>query len=114
MGELNLADLAAQIREFTRAPDWDQFHSPKNLSMALAAETGELLDIFRWLTEAESRDLPFRELEAAADELVDVLWFVVRLFDVLGIDPEEAWGRKVEANALRYDADEVRGSAEKR
>ena len=112
-GDLNLAELADRIRAFTEARDWEQFHSPKNLSMALAAEAGELLDVFRWLTEAESRELSADQLQAAADELVDVLWFVVRMLDVLDIDVEAAWRRKVAGNEVRYGIDEVRGSATK-
>jgi NTP pyrophosphatase (non-canonical NTP hydrolase) len=82
--------------------------------MALASEAGELLDIFRWLSEAQSVDLTPEQLEATADELVDVLWFLVRIVDVLDIDIGKAFERKLQQNNRRYGAEQARGSAKKR
>jgi dCTP diphosphatase len=109
-----LEQLAARLAEFARERDWDQFHSPKNLAMALAGEVGEVIEHFQWLTEAQSLDLPLEVRDAVALELADVLLYLVRLADRLGIDLTAAALRKIELNATRYPADEVRGSARKR
>jgi len=113
---LDLAAVAEFLRGFAAERDWDQFHTPKNLAMALAGEAGELLEIFQWLTPEESASVagdPARR-RAVEDELADVLQYVVRMADVLGIDLTEAVWRKLRENAERYPAGEVRGSAEKR
>jgi dCTP diphosphatase len=104
-----LETLALRLAEFARERDWDQFHSPKNLAMALAGEVGEVLEHFQWLTESQSRDLPAQVREAVALELADVLLYLVRLADQVGVDLAGAALRKIELNALKYPADEVRG-----
>jgi len=106
-----LEQLAARLAEFARERDWDQFHSPKNLAMALAGEVGEVLEHFQWLTESQSRDLPAQVREAVALELADVLLYLVRLADQVGVDLAAAALRKIELNAAKYPADEVRGSS---
>ena len=106
-----LETLAVKLAEFARERDWDQFHSPKNLAMALAGEVGEVLEHFQWLTESQSRDLPPHVREAVALELADVLLYLVRLADKLGVDLSAAALRKIELNAAKYPADEVRGSS---
>jgi NTP pyrophosphatase (non-canonical NTP hydrolase) len=108
-----LDELAARLAEFARERDWDQFHSPKNLAMALAGEAGELLEHFQWLTEAQSRELTAETRDAVALELADVLLYLVRLADQLGIDLDAAARRKIELNAQKYPADAFRGSARK-
>lgn len=108
-----LDDLRDQLRAFAAARDWDQFHSPKNLAMALSAEAGELLAIFQWLTEAQSRSLSPEAQAAASDEIADVLLYLIRLSDKLGIDPVAAANRKIVANAAKYPADKARGSSRK-
>ena len=108
-----LESLREQLREFAAARDWDQFHSPKNLAMALSAEAGELLEIFQWLTEEQSRSLASRAQAAASDEIADVLLYLIRLSDQLGIDPIAAANRKLVANAGKYPADKARGSSKK-
>jgi NTP pyrophosphatase (non-canonical NTP hydrolase) len=108
-----LDNLRDQLRAFAAARDWDQFHSPKNLAMALSAEAGELLEIFQWLTEAQSRDLSPEAHAAAGDEIADVLLYLIRLSDRLGIDPVAAANRKIVANAAKYPADKSRGSSKK-
>jgi dCTP diphosphatase len=105
--------LREQLREFAAARDWGRFHSPKNLAMALSAEAGELLEIFQWLTEEESRALAPDAHAAASDEVADVLLYLIRLGDQLGIDPVAAARRKLVANAERYPADKARGNSKK-
>ena len=111
MSELD--KLREQLREFAAARDWEQFHSPKNLAMALAVETAELLEVFQWLTEEQSRSLEPDAHAAASDEVADVLLYLIRLCDVLGVDPVDAANRKLLANAGRYPADKARGSSKK-
>ena len=108
-----LAELAARLARFAAERDWEPFHSPKNLSMALAGEVGELLEHFQWLTEAQSRELPPATREAVALEMADVLLYLVRLADRLDIDLAAAAARKIELNAVKYPAAEFRGSARK-
>ena len=108
-----LESLRQQLREFAAAREWEQFHSPKNLAMAWSVEAGELLEIFQWITEAQSRSLPPQALAAASDEIADVLLYVMRLSDQLGIDPVEAARRKLVANALKYPVDKARGNSRK-
>ena len=108
-----LESLRDQLREFAAARDWDQFHSPKNLAMALSAEAGELLEVFQWLTEAQSRGLTPEARSAASEEIADVLLYLIRLGDQLGIDPVAAAQRKLVANARKYPADKARGSNKK-
>ena len=105
--------LREQLRAFAEARDWEKFHSPKNLAMALAAEAGELLEVFQWMTEPQSRDLPPDARARASEEIADVLLYLVRLADTLGIDPIDAANRKIVTNAARYPADKARGSSRK-
>jgi NTP pyrophosphatase (non-canonical NTP hydrolase) len=108
-----LESLREQLRDFAAARDWDQFHSPKNLAMALSVEAGELLETFQWLTEEQSRSLAPEALAAASDEVADVLLYLIRLSDQLGIDPIAAANRKLLANAKKYPADKARGNSKK-
>ncbi|HEX6573156.1 MAG TPA: nucleotide pyrophosphohydrolase [Steroidobacteraceae bacterium] len=112
-GTPTLETLAARLAEFARERDWDRFHSPKNLAMALAGEAGELLEHFQWLTEAESRALPAEVNDAVALEMADVLLYLVRLADTLGVDLAAAAARKITLNAEKYPVDRFRGSARK-
>jgi NTP pyrophosphatase (non-canonical NTP hydrolase) len=108
-----LEELRQRLRDFATARDWEQFHSPKNLAMALVAEAGELVEHFQWLTEAESRALPETVRAEVARELADVLLYLVMLADKLEVDLGDAARRKIELNESRYPADAVRGSAKK-
>ncbi|MEO8507029.1 MAG: nucleotide pyrophosphohydrolase, partial [Betaproteobacteria bacterium] len=108
-----LESLREELRAFAAARDWGQFHSPKNLAMALAAEAGELLEVFQWLTEAQSRSLPAAAQAAAGEEVADVLLYLIRLCDELGIDPFEHAQRKLLANAEKYPVDKARGTSRK-
>lgn len=113
MSKLRFEDLSPRLAEFAAARDWEQFHSPKNLAMALAAESGELLEHFQWLTEAESAELPPEGLASAALELADVQLYLVRLADRLGVDLVAAAHRKIDLNAGKYPVDKARGHARK-
>ena len=108
-----IENLREKLRDFAVARDWDQFHSPKNLAMALAGEAGELLETFQWLTEEQSRRPSPETLAAASEEIADVLLYLVRLSDKLGIDPIAAANAKLLANAEKYPADKARGNAKK-
>jgi NTP pyrophosphatase (non-canonical NTP hydrolase) len=110
-----LSGLTAAVRAFAEAREWQQFHTPKNLVMALAGEVGELLAEFQWLTPDESAAV-MDETEAGPKvraELGDVMIYLVRLADVLGIDLVAAASDKLADSDRRYPADRVRGSAAK-
>ncbi|MGH9039574.1 MAG: nucleotide pyrophosphohydrolase [Acidimicrobiia bacterium] len=115
MGDDGLSALQVRIRQFADERDWGQFHTPKNLSMALAGEVGELIEHFQWLTPEESAEVMADPARAGAigDELADVLIYLVRLADVLGVDLLAAADRKLAENAERYPVEEARGSAAK-
>ena len=100
----SLDDLRQQLRAFAAARDWQQFHSPKNLAMALSVEAAELLEHFQWLTEDQSRQLPPDQRTAVAHELADVLLYLVQVADSLDIDLLRAARDKLELNALKYPA----------
>lgn len=112
---MGLAELREALRKFADERDWEQFHSPKNLSMALASEAGELLELFQWLTEEESRALATStsQLTRAREELADILIYLVRLADQLGVDLERAAVDKLRANADKYPVTKARGKATK-
>jgi dCTP diphosphatase len=107
------AKLVQRLRAFATARDWDQFHSPKNLAMALTSEAGELAAEFQWLTEAESRSPTPEQLARIRSECADVLIYLVRLADKLNIDLIAAAHEKIDENERKYPADKVRGSAKK-
>ncbi|HYC37055.1 MAG TPA: nucleotide pyrophosphohydrolase [Usitatibacter sp.] len=109
----DLANLRDQLRQFAAAREWDQFHSPKNLSMALAAEAAEVLEHFQWLTEAQSASLDPKVRAEVTEEIADVLLYLVRLADKLGIDPVEAARAKMVVNEKKYPAEKARGNARK-
>lgn len=108
-----MKDLRQKLREFAKARDWDQFHSPKNLAMALSVEVAELVEHFQWLTQEQSYVADPEKREAIREEIGDILIYLVRLADKLGIDPLEAARDKVAVNERKYPADAVRGSAKK-
>jgi NTP pyrophosphatase (non-canonical NTP hydrolase) len=109
----DLRELKERLRIFVAERDWEQFHSPKNLSMALSVEASELVELFQWLTEQQSA-APDEKLRCrAAEELADVLWFLVRIADVLDIDLLEAAEAKFGKNAQKYPVERVRGQSRK-
>lgn len=109
----DLGALRARLQTFAEERDWERFHSPKNLSMALIKEAAELLEHFQWLSEQQSRQLDERTLGEVSLEMADVLIYLVRLADVLQVDLLAAADRKLVINAQKYPAERVRGSAKK-
>jgi NTP pyrophosphatase (non-canonical NTP hydrolase) len=109
----SLEILRARLAQFAAERDWEQFHNPKNLAMALVAEAGELVEHFQWLTFEEARNLPPDTREEVALEAADVLLYLVRLCDRLGIDLADAAQRKLAINARKYPVQASRGKATK-
>lgn len=110
---MDLSQLADRLRRFTAERDWEQFHSPKNLAMALSVEAGELLELFQWLTEEQSAELTPEVRAQVAEEIADVQIYLVRLADRLGVDIQAAVDAKLRSNEARYPADRVKGSSRK-
>lgn len=108
-----LESLANELERFAEDRDWQQFHTPKNLAMALTAEAGELLEIFQWLTPEQSQSLEKKKQEDLADELGDILIYLVRLASVTGIDLLQAAREKLEKNKQKYPATQVKGDPRK-
>lgn len=106
-----LEELTVRLRGFARARDWEQFHTPKNLVMALAGEVGELVAEFQWLADSEGLD--GEAMARVRAELGDVTGYLVRLADVLGVDLVEAANAKLDESERRYDPELYRGSARK-
>ncbi|MFZ5557161.1 MAG: nucleotide pyrophosphohydrolase [Pseudomonadota bacterium] len=109
----SLQELRTRLRAFAAERDWDQFHNPKNLAMALAGEAGELLEHFQWLTLEQSASLPPEVLAEVELEIADVLLFLVRLADKLGVDPAAAAEKKLALNARKYPVEKSRGRSTK-
>jgi dCTP diphosphatase len=109
MPQDSLAQLTARLRAFSAAREWEQFHSPKNLAMAVAGETGELVAEFQWLTEAQSHAPESDRLQRIKDEAADVLIYLARLADGLQFDLVDAANAKMDRNETRFPASEVRG-----
>jgi dCTP diphosphatase len=109
----NLESLRRRLAAFAAERDWEQFHNPKNLAMAVSAEAGELLEHFQWLTLEQAANLPPEARAEVALEAADVLLFLVRLCDRLDIDLAAAAGKKLALNAKKYPVDKSRGKATK-
>ena len=112
MGQ-DIESLQAALRLFAQERHWEQFHSPKNLASALSVEAAELLEHFQWLTEEQSRSLPDEKRIDVAEEVADVLLYLLQLSDKLGIDPMDAAWKKLEINSSKYPVDRSRGSSKK-
>jgi len=110
---LIMKNLQTRLLSFSKERDWEQFHSPKNLVMALSAEVGELTEIFQWLTEEQSAALPKDKLEKVKEEIGDIQIYLARLADRLGIDPIEAAHSKIEKNKKKYPISKAKGIAKK-
>ena len=111
MAAHDLEALRERLAAFAADRDWDQFHSPKNLAMALIAECAELVEHLQWLTEQESASLSADKRAAVRLELADILIYLVRIADKLDIDLMSATQEKIAINEERYPADRVRGDA---
>ena len=109
----SISSLEAELRQFATERDWEQFHSPKNLAMALAVEAAELLEPFQWLTQEQSRDAGSLNMEQIRHEMADVFIYLVRMADQLDIDLLGAAAEKLAVNRDKYPAERVKGSAKK-
>ena len=126
----SLNQIKTRLRTFANERDWDQFHSPKNLAMALIVEAAELVEHFdvhgrtnaagagragaaQWLTEEQSQTLPPDKLAEVEQEIADIQIYLIRMADKLGVDMEQAVNAKIELNEKKYPAEKVRGNAEK-
>lgn len=108
----SIANLQSCTRKFARERDWEQFHSPKNLAMAVCGEAGELAEIFQWLTEEQSY-LQGAALDHAGEEMGDILIYLARLADRLGLDLEDCTYKKLERNTEKYPVEKAKGNARK-
>lgn len=106
----SLAELRARINDFVAERDWAQFHTPKNLAMAMIVEAAELVEQFQWDTPQESQQLTQEKREAVSHELADTFVYLLRIAEVLNIDLIEAANSKIDLNAKKYPADQARGS----
>lgn len=115
MNQLNVKKMLNEQRAFVREREWEQFHSPKNLSMALAGEAAELMEIFQWLGEAESKKVMKKAAKAKAvsEELADVFYYLLRMADVLNVDLEKAFWEKMKENRAKYPTQLAKGRAAK-
>jgi len=112
---IDVRGTALALRQFAAERDWEQFHSPKNLVMALSGEVGELTEIFQWMTEAESHNAAtaLKTKDAVKAELADVAMYLIRLVDVLGVDLNVAIANKLQINAAKYPVEKSRGVSTK-
>ena len=108
-----ILELRDTLRQFAAERDWDQFHSPKNLAIALSVEAAELLEPFQWLKDGTAAELGPERLAAVSEEMADVLLYLVMLADKLDVDLLAAARDKLEMNALKYPVEKARGSSKK-
>ena len=108
-----ISRLKQKLRRFADERDWNQFHSPKNLAMALSVEAGELLEIFQWIQEEQSHNLSSQDVKRAKEELADVFLYLIRLSDQLKIDLVAAANKKLAVNARKYPIHKARGTSRK-
>ncbi|MCF8159026.1 MAG: nucleotide pyrophosphohydrolase [Burkholderiaceae bacterium] len=106
----SLIELRQKIDAFVNERDWAQFHSPKNLAMAMIVEAAELVEHFQWDTIQESYDLSAEKRQEVAHELADTFVYLLRLAEVTGIDLIEAANQKIALNAIKYPVDKAKGS----
>ena len=109
----NLDRLRLEIAKFAADRDWDKFHSPKNLTMALSVEVAELAELLQWLTEEQSRNPSDDLREALSQEIADSAIYLIQLADKLDISLISAIDKKIEINKKKYQAGKVKGSSEK-
>lgn len=106
----SLDQLRTRLQAFVQERDWAQFHSPKNLAMAMIVEAAELVEHFQWMTEQQSLEIAGDKRQQVAHEIADTFVYLLRIADVLGIDIIVAANAKIDLNAKKYPADRVRGS----
>ena len=112
---MDIDKIKDKLKKFSEERDWEQFHSPKNLTMALSGEVGELSEIFQWLSDEESKRANISEidLKRAREEIADILLYIIRLSDKLDIDLEEAIIDKLKINSAKYPVELSKGNATK-
>jgi len=110
---MNFAEIQNRLRAFAEERDWEQFHTPKNLAMAISGEAGELIEHFQWLTQTESESLSATVKHEVALEMADIMLYVLRLCDVLQVNPEEAIEQKLIINEQKYPVSLSKGNAKK-
>ncbi|MCP4756984.1 MAG: nucleotide pyrophosphohydrolase [Proteobacteria bacterium] len=108
---MDLDGLLLKIRVFNRERDWDQYHTPKNLAMALSVEVAELVEHFQWVTSDGSLDISSDKKEKVEEEIGDILIYLLNISDKLGIDPMKAATEKIEKNRRKYPLEKARGSS---
>ncbi len=113
MAKCDLSTLQKELLEFARLRDWEQFHAPKNLVMALSVEASELLEHFQWLSEAQSKALDAEKKHAVSLEMADIFIYLMRLCSELEVDILAAVEEKIKINNEKYPAEKVRGSSKK-
>ena len=111
MSELDI--IHDKLAAFADARDWHQFHSPKNLVMALSVEVAELMEHFQWLTEPQSLELPEEAVQAISEEIADVQMYLLLLSQRLNVDVIDAVNKKMQKNAVKYPVEKVKGKAHK-
>jgi NTP pyrophosphatase (non-canonical NTP hydrolase) len=109
----SLEEIRQYLKNFAKKRDWEQFHSPKNLSIALSVEASELLENFTWIDTKHIDELTDEKRAAIADEIADVQMYLVLLADRLGVNILQAVTTKAEKNEIKYPAEQVKGSAKK-
>ena len=110
MSQDSLQALQSRVRAFVNERDWQQFHSPKNLAMAMIVEAAELVEVFQWETAEQSYQLDEKKRTQVSHELADTFVYLLRLADVLGIDLINAANQKIDLNALKYPVEKAKGS----
>ena len=111
---INTAELLSKINQFSEERNWAQFHSIKNLAMALSVEVAELLEIYQWKTELESNDLEDTELQIKAkEEIADIFIYLLRISSKLNIDLEKAVNEKMALNEIKYPIEKSLGNSKK-
>lgn len=116
---IDTEQLILNLRKFAEERDWGQFHTPKNLAMALSVECSELVEHFQWLDSDEVKNLQIensknkKKREEIAEEVSDILFYLLRFSDVMNIDLQKAVDKKLEKNAKKYPAEKVRGNSKK-
>ena len=110
---MNILEIQNQLKKFAIERDWEQFHTPKNLAMALSVEASELVEIFQWLNVEESNSHDQRQIKKINNEVADIAMYLLRFCSVLGIDLEKAIESKLERNAEKYPVNLSKGNAQK-
>lgn len=105
--------ILGRIQKFADERDWEQFHSPKNISMALAVEASELLEHFQWMSQEESRNVQGEKKQEVADEVADVFLYLLRMCEQLDIDLIESANQKIDKNAIKYPVEKSKGRSTK-